>query len=441
MLTRERVGTIGKLSIPIGIGLSSNLIMAMVDLAMIRPLGNHATAAVGLSVFCQSLIVAFVAGLGPVVQGAVARRRGQGSTEPVCLPLNAGLLMALIIGIPLTVLGYFGAPVLFSLLSDDPAVIRTGVPFLRTLYAVVIAIGMNVAFKGFWAGMEKPKVFMAIVVFINCLNFFGNFVLITGRFGAPALGATGAALSTAFSVCVGVVINFTLVWRRYRPEGFLRARPTKKLLTRIFQLGVPATVQEFVFALGFVVLFWLVGQIGTAEVAALNVMIRISFVLSILSLALGSTSATLVSKTLGQGDPEGAAQWGWDVAKLGVVVITLIGLPFVLFPRFFLSLFLSNPHTIAIAVIPWQVAAGLAGVASLTYVFAYTLISVGDAARVAIVSFGTQWLFFLPAVWFVGPYLHYGLLEVTYVQVVYGAVSTALITAIWAQGRWKKVHI
>jgi Na+-driven multidrug efflux pump len=57
------------------------------------------------------------------------------------------------------------------------------------------------------------------------------------------------------------------------------------------------------------------------------------------------------------------------------------------------------------------------------------------------VSFSTQWLFFLPAAWIVGPYLKYGLLQIWLVQMVYGALATALITTIWAGGRWKKIKI
>jgi MATE family multidrug resistance protein len=200
-------------------------------------------------------------------------------------------------------------------------------------------------------------------------------------------------------------------------------------------------LQELFFSAGYIVFYWMIGQVGTAELAATNVQVRISLVLSILSMSLGSASATLVAKTAGEGNPAGAAQWGWDSGKLGVIGITLLGLPLVLFPRFFLSIFLSDPRAISIAVIPWQLLTALAGLGSLIYIFAYTLVSVGDGNRVVMISFGTQWLFFLPAVWIVGPYLHYGLLQISFVQVAYGCISTVLITAIWADGRWKKIKI
>jgi len=441
MLTKERITTIFKLSVPVSIALSSTMVMSLIDLAMVSSLGNDATAAVGLSVFSHALLLAVVAGIAPAVQGLVARRRGQGSTEPNCLPLNAGLMAALLVGIPVTIIGYWFAPFFFSLVSSDAGVISIGVPFLRVLYMATIAAGMSLAFKGYWTGMEKQNVFMWTVLFMNVLNFAGNYVLITGRFGFPALGATGAAISTAVSLYIGVIIHFAITWLGHRNEGFLTARPEKSLITRLFQIGLPATMQDFFRSAGFVVFFWIVGQVGTAELAATNVQVRVSIMLAILALSLGSASATLVSRTIGEGDPKGAAQWGWDVGKLGVIVITLLALPLVVFPRFFLGIFLTDPRAIEIGLRPWQILMSVVGLGSVINIFAYTLVTVGDGKRVAMISLGTQWLIFLPAVWFVGPYLNYGLLQIAFVQVIYGAASSLLITMIWAQGRWQKIEI
>lgn len=441
MITRERVWTISKLAFPVSIALSSSLVMSLVDLAMVRRLGNHVIAAVGLSVFSNTLVLAFVVGIAPAVQGLVARRRGEGSSEPRCLPLNAGLLTALAVGAPVTLLCQILTPALFSFLSSDPAVTAIGVPFLRTLYAAVIAAGMHSAFKGHWAGMERPNVYMLIVLFMSALKLGGNYVLIFGNLGAPALGATGAAISTVFSLYTGVLVNFMVSYGFFRKDGFLKASPPRALVTRVFKLGLPATMQEFFFSAGYIVFFWMVGKVGTAELAAANVLVRITMVLVLLAMSLGSASATLVSKSVGEGDLSGAARWGWDAGKLGVIVITLLGLPIFLFPERCLSIFLSNPHTISMAIIPLRMVAVTTGTGSLIYILAYTLYSVGDGNRVIAVSFGTQWLFFLPAVWIVGPWLRYGLLEIWLVQMVYGGLATALITAIWASGRWKKVKI
>ena len=441
MLTRERAATIARLALPVTVALGSTLVMSLVDLAMVRPLGSRATAAVGMAVFANTLVLAFLVGMGPAVQGLVARRRGAGSTDAKCLPLNAGIWTVLMVGAPLTVLVYALAPFLVSLISSDAEVTRIAVPFLRTLYISLIASGMNSVFRGFWTGMERPGVHMKTVLFINVLNFFGNYVLITGRWGFPALGATGAAVSTAFSLYVGFIINFVLAWLRYRPEGFLTAKPDKPLLVRILKLGLPGAVLEFFLAAGILAYYWIVGQIGTAELAAMNVQLRVGMIFSFLAGSVGNASATLVSKSIGAGDPAGASEWGWDSVKLACFVFTLLSLPLVLFPKYFLSIFLSDPHTLEMAVVPWQLSTGMNGLLSLITIFAYTLVSVGDGSRVVSTLVGTQWLIFLPAVWIVGPYLQYGLLQIVLVQVIYGAFAEALVVGFWVGGRWKHIRV
>ena len=315
MMTRERIATISNLAFPVGIALSSTIIMTLIDLAMVGRLGNNAIAALGLSVFSNMLILAFVAGIAPAVQGLVARRRGEGSTEAKCLPLNGGLLIALVLGVPLTIICCLLSRFFFSLMSPDPEVIKIGVPFLRTLCLAIVAVGMNNAFRGYWAGMEKPTVYMLIAISMDCLNTALNYVLIFGHFGGPAMGATGAAIGTTVSLYVGVIINCAIIYRKSRQEGFVKARPERSLLTRIFKLGLPAALQQFFFSAGYIVFLWMIGQVGTVELAAANVLVRVTMVLALLAMSLGTASATLVSKTVGEGDLAGAAQWGWDAGE------------------------------------------------------------------------------------------------------------------------------
>ncbi len=442
MLTVDRVKTISKLAAPLSISISASMVMSLIDIAMVGRLGHTAIAAVGLAAFSYTLFLAFVGGIAAAVQGIVARRRGEGSPEARCLPLNGGLLLALVIGIPISALCYTFAPFLYSMLSSDPEVTRIGVPYLRMLYLAIPAWGMHMAFKGHWNGVEKSNIYMWVVLFMNVMHIAVNFVFITGRFGAPAMGATGAAFGSVSSLYVACFINFVIAFYFHRrKDGFLTAIPGRGVLSRIVKLGVPATTQEVFFSAGYILFFFMVGKIGTTELAVINVQVRVSMILLIVAASLGMASATLVSRTVGEGDPEAAAQWGWDAGKLGVIVSVILGLPLVFFPRAILSIFLHDPHALEIAIVPFQLLGGSAGFGSLIWVFAYTLYSVGDGSRVVMVSFCTQWLFFLPAVWIVGPYLHYGLLEISFVQLAYGLLSTIMITAIYANGRWKTLRI
>src|SRR5580765_7857894 len=441
MSTSERMTAIFKLALPISLSQGSTLLMALIDLAMVGRLGNKAVAALGLAVFSNSLILASVEGLSSSIRGIVARRRGERSTEVRCLPLTAGILIALVVGIPLAAICSLLSPFFFSLISSDPDITRIGIPLLRTLNLGITAVGMQYAFSGYWTGIEKPRIYMSVVLFMTCLNTLLNYIFIFGHFGAPALGATGSAISTVFSLYAGVIIHCLILQFSFRGDGFLSAKPGRGLVMRIVRLGLPINVAAFFFASGYVVFLRMVGQIGTAELAAANVLVRITMVLGIVSTSLGRASATLVSRTIGEGDLVSATKWGWTAGKLGVIGITALGLPILFFPKAFLSIFLSDPHTMDVANIPLRLEAATAGIFSLMYIFGYTLNSLGDGKRIMIVSLTTQWLLFLPAVWFVGPYLHYGLLQLWFVQVAYSLLATVLITGLWMDGRWKTIKI
>src|SRR5688572_5163439 len=145
MIAWPRVRKIATLAAPVAIALGATLMMTLIDLAMVGSLGTKTVAAVGLSSFSYSLILAFVLGIAPAVQGMVARRRGERSTEPLCLPLNAGVVTALIVGVPLSILCFVLTPFIFPLISTDAGVTKVGIPYLQTLYTAVVAVGLQSA--------------------------------------------------------------------------------------------------------------------------------------------------------------------------------------------------------------------------------------------------------------------------------------------------------
>jgi MATE family multidrug resistance protein len=441
MLNKPRAKVILDLAIPLTIGLSSTFIMAIVDLAMVGGLGTAAVAAVGLAGFANALICALLTGVTPAVQAIVSRRLGEGSTEPACLPLNAGLLMALAGGVPLALLCFFLAEPAFALMSSDPEVARNGVPYLKALLIGMPIVGLADAFHGFWAGVGRTRVYMFNILFVNVLNAALGYALIFGHFGLPALGATGAGIASTLAVLAGMIFYAVKTHLHYKGQGLLRVMPSMALVKRMMMIGIPAVMQAGLFALGYLVYYWIVGRMGTNELAVTNVLTRVTVLTNLFAQALGMTAITLVSRALGEGDPEGAEQWGWDTAKIGVIWISFLAAPLVIVPDACLAIFLSDPATRAMGLVPAQLTGLCLGVASMIYVFASTLISLGDGKRVMIVSFSTQWLLFLPGVWLVGVYMDGGMMGITYVQMAYGLLATALITSFWRDGRWKNIAI
>ena len=153
-MTRARLSTILALAVPIIGGMSSQTLFNLVDTAMVGRLGTAALAGVGIGGFANFMSVAVVMGLSAGVQAMCARRKGEGRLNETAVPLNGGLMLAFVVGLPLSIVLISVAQDLFLLLNDDPDVAAAGVPYLEWRLIAMVGVGMNFAFRGYWNGIS-----------------------------------------------------------------------------------------------------------------------------------------------------------------------------------------------------------------------------------------------------------------------------------------------
>ena len=436
-LPTDRFKTILVLALPIVGGMVSQNILNLVDTAMVGRVGSSALAAVGITSFTNFMAIAIVLGLGTGVQAIASRRLGEGKENETAIPLNGGLFLALIMGLPLTVILYVLAPYGFPLLIDDAAVVKDGVPYLQARILGTIAIAMNYAFRGFWNGISMSMVYMRTLIIMHISNIFLNWVLIFGNLGAPALGAEGAGIATTISIFIGTALYAVQAWHLARDRGFLDRLPNRETLRSILRISLPASVQQFFFAAGFTALFLIIGLIGTSELAAANVLMNVSQTAFLPGLGLGIACASLVGQALGRGEPEDAKAWGWDVTKIGVLVMGILGLPMVLFPSLILAVFLADQSVIDLARPPLM----LVGVTIWFEAISMILLSGLQGAGAAKLSVSLQWILFLPLAYVVRPVLGYGLMGVWAWFIAYRFITTIIFASVWQFGNWQNIKV
>ncbi len=436
------------IALPIIGGMTSQNVLNLVDTAMVGGLGDAALAAVGTGSFANFLAMAFITGLSAGVQTIAARRMGEGRHADTAEALNGALLLAVLTGLPLSIALWFVVPHVFPLLNPDPAVVEAGVPYLQWRVIGMVAIGMNFSFRGYWSGVNLAQLYLRTLVLMHGTNIALNWVLIYGNLGAPALGAEGAGIATTLSTYVGTGFYFVLAARHAGPGGFLRQRPSGALLRTIGRLSVPNGLQQLFFALGFNALFWIIAHakvsdqaLATAEVAAAMVVINVTLVAVLPGLGLGLACATLVGQALGRGDPADAEAWGWDVVRIAAGVMTLLGLPMLLFPDVILRIFLHEPLTLDIARGPLQLVGATIGIDAVGMVLMNALIGAGAVRASMLVSIGTQWLIFLPIAYVLGPVLGLGLMAIWAAQVSYRGLSALVFAHLWRRGAWSSIEV
>lgn len=439
--TADRRQRIFALALPIIGGMVSQNILNLVDTYMVGSLGDAALAAVGMAGFAHWLAMAFITGLATGVQAMAARRMGEGRVDEMAVPLNGGLIQALVLGVPISVLVAMSAPAFFPHLVNDPAVYELGIPYLQIRLVAMTAVAMNFAFRGYWNGVNLSKLYMGTLVVMHVINIVLNWLLIYGHLGFPQMGVRGAAVGTAISTIGGTLIYIVLGFRYARTAGFMRGIPEAATMATMLRLAVPSGVQQLFFAGGMTTFLWIIGKTGTPQLAASNVMVNLILVAILPAIGFGLAAASLVGQALGRREPSEARAWGWEVAILAAVVVGTLSLPAAVFPEFFLGLFIREPSTVALATMALRVVAAGMAIDCFGLVLMNAHFGAGAMGRATLISIGLQWGLFLPIAFVLVTHFGFGMLAVWIGQVAYRGVQAAVFAASWGEGSWAKIEV
>lgn len=422
----------------------SQNVLNLVDTAMVSRLehSNAALAAVGYGGFALFFTQAVILGLSTGVQASASRRKGQGRLGETGHFLNAALLIVVCMAPLLSLLLMHVVPHAFPYINDDPQVVALAVPYLQVRAAGIVFVASNFSFRGYWNAIDMTRLYLVTLVSMHALNIFLNYVLIFGHFGAPALGVQGAALASVTALGFGTTLYLLFGLRYARGFGFLRGLPTRADVSRLVRLSLPAGLQQTFFAAGFLTTFWIIGQVGTAEVAGANVLINVMLVALLPGMGLGLAAATLVGQALGRGDADDAARWAWDVVKVALVAMSLLGLPMVLCPRQLLgAIYALPPATLELTLWPLRLVGLSMLFEAIGTILQSALLGAGDSRRVMLVAIVHQWLLFLPLAYLAGPVYGHGLTAIWGLQVAYRALQTAIFATFWLRRRWARIEI
>lgn len=438
-LTRSR--QVLGLALPMMGGMLSQSVLNLVDAALVGRLGEEPLAGVGLGGYAVFMITALLMGLGSSVQSQVARRHGARQYAIRALPLNAAMLWALVLVLPLTWIGWLESERLISWLNPSTEVQGYAKAYFEWRILALLPVILTLCFRGYWHGVHQSGLYLRIVLLTHGLNILLSVWLIHGGWGIPPLGVVGAALGTSLSVTFGALLWAGLTWRRACPSGFFFQLPSWALMQRTLRLALPHSVQQFLFAVSYVVLFWFLGQINTASVAVGHVLVHLSLLLILPAVGLGMAAMTLVGNSLGANQKEEAHRWGWEVMRIASGLLAILAVPMLLIPEVILGFFLHDPELIALGRVPLMLTGIMIALDASAIVFNQALQGAGAQKQVMQLSLTLQWLVFLPLAWWVGLYLGYGLLGIWSVQLIYRLLNSSAFILLWQRRRWQQIHI
>ncbi|MEG8947184.1 MATE family efflux transporter [Rosettibacter firmus] len=430
-----------KLALPAIAGLSTQMMVSLVDTAMIGrlPDAKYYLAAMGIGVLATWAIVSFFSSLATGTHVLIARRFGAKKYEDCGKVLNTSILLSLLIGIFISLLVVLFSDYIADFFAVDNKVGVYAGEYLHYRFMGIPFFLITVSYRGFYFGIGRTRVFMYSGVLANFLNIIFNYIFIYGAFGIKGMGLAGAGLgSTLATVCdalfyfsVSLLPSYRLRYKYFKNIGFF-----KDIASSILKISLPVSFQNIFILVGFLSFIAITGYIGTLEQAASNIVFSSLLITLLPCFGFGIAVHTLVGNSLGTGDIKLAKHYGFETSRLATFYTLFIGLIFILAPKAILIL-TTNDYKVINAAVP---ALRIAGFGQIFYSFGVVLANglqaAGKTFFVMVAEVISNWFVFVPIAFLLGVVFKLGLIG-AWLALPFYVILYALIIFIKFQfGNW-----
>jgi len=352
-MTEQRRPSIWQLAVPSILGNLSFTVVGMVQTKFVGELGTQALAAVGAGqrVFfaLQAILMAVSAG----TTALVARAWGAGDYTEASRVTMASLVLAGMLSVIITVVGYFFAADIAGVFGLDPETLQMAADNIRwfTLFNVAFAVNFILGAALRASGDAWSPLWISAGV--NLLNLPLLYVFVFGEFGFPDMGVSGAAVAAGLSFSFGALLLLVLwVKQKFRVKHVGSGWWRKERLRRLLDIGYPAAVEQFVFQIGFFAFLMLIGNFyGTEAFAAYNIGVNMLMVCMTVGFGFSIAGSTLVGQHLGANDNAGATRSGWRSMFMAMLSMGALGVLVIIYAQDLATFFIGDdPLTIRYTV-------------------------------------------------------------------------------------------
>ena len=344
---------LSRLAVPIFIETLLIMMLGAVDTVMLSQYSDESVAAVG--VVNQLVMFAFlifeVINIGTSV--LCSQYLGAKMHRNMVQVVGVALVLNLVLGLLVSAILHYGAPFLLTLMGLRPELMTYGVNYMEIVGAFAFFQAISLTISASLRSADKAIYPMLVTVVVNILNIIGNYSLIFGKFGMPALGVEGAAISTAFARGVSMVILFFILFRKHIPRfplAWFRPFPWVEL-KNLLKIGIPSAGENMSYSFSQVVLTYFINMLGNEALATRTYVVNIVMFVYLFAIAMAQGGAICIGHLVGEKKIRAAYLLGKYVMRISILVSLVLSCIWALMGHTLFSWLTDNPEIIRLGTI------------------------------------------------------------------------------------------
>jgi len=387
------------LAVPVVLSELGWMAQGVVDTIMVGKLGPAAIGAVALGnavCYTPSLFgIGLLLGLDTLVAQAYGRKDYDGCHRW----LAQGLYLAAIVT-PVVMVSVWLASFGYARFGISPEVAGPAASYLRVLNWGTLPLLIYGGTRRYLQGVGQVRVVTVTFVGANLLNWLGNWVLIYGKLGMPAMGVDGSALSTVIARLFMALALVGFAWRYERKRGHPLfkhwAGPSLEKLRQLVRLGAPAAGQIVLEVGAWNGATLAAGWLTPVALATHQIALNYAALTYMVPLGVSAAAAVSVGHAVGAGDAARARRAGWLALALGTGFMLMAAVLFLVAPGPLIALFTTDAQVMAVGP-------GLLGLAAVFQIFdgiqivsTGSLRGLGETRSPMVANLVGYWAFGLP---------------------------------------------
>jgi len=324
---RQFYKTLFKLAVPVTIQNTITSSLNLVDTIMIGQLGATEVAAVGLAnrLFFIFIIIAFAVSSGTAI--FTAPYWGKKDVVQIGKVMGIALIFNGVIAILFTIAALIDPGRVMAVFTTDTQVIHQGSTYLAITVFSFLPTAITMLYSFVLRSTQNVMIPMYASTSALVLNTILNYCLIFGHFGFPVLGVKGAAIATLIARLLEMAFIVSVTYLKDLPAvrwHDLYSLP-KGLIKTFSITTAPILANEFIWVIGTTTYFVVFGRMGTAEIAAVNIIKPIEEISFSFFFGLASAASVMIGNQIGAGNEDIAHDYAKRFSIIGPVGAVIVG--------------------------------------------------------------------------------------------------------------------